>query len=199
MYSTLSLWFLWCFFHSLLLHPRVKGRICSFNPAARPVYRIAYIIIATLSLIPVVLYTHLQPQQLLFDYTGVNRIIQLALLGYALTLFYLGSRAYDMGYFLGMQQLRNYKAGKQQPLAPFNQQGILRYIRHPWYSGGIALLWGMGNITDVTLGVRLLLTVYLIGGALLEERRLKKEIGRPYQEYCRNVPMLFPWKGLRAP
>lgn len=158
-------------------------------------YRIAYIIIATLSVIPVVLYTHLQPQQLLFDYTGVGRVIQGALLSYALALFYLGSRAYDMHYFLGMQQLQDHKTDDaQQPPAPFQMQGVLRYIRHPWYSAGIALLWGMGNVTDVTLGVRLLLTGYLITGTLLEERRLKKEIGRPYQQYCRNVPMLFPWK-----
>ncbi|PIE59177.1 MAG: hypothetical protein CSA32_05360 [Desulfobulbus propionicus] len=194
MNAILFLWLLWCFFHSFLLQPQVRDTFCSRHQAATAVYRIIYIVIAGLSLLPVVMYTHLQPQQLLFDYSGWNRIVQAALLAYAITLFYLGTRAYNMRYFMGIEQLQRYKNGEQQPRPPFNKTGILRYVRHPWYSAGIALLWGVGNVTDVTLGVRLLLTGYFIIGSLLEERRLKKEIGRSYIEYCKNVPMLIPWK-----
>jgi protein-S-isoprenylcysteine O-methyltransferase Ste14 len=70
-------------------------------------------------------------------------------------------------------------------------------VRHPWYSGGIALLWALPGLTDVTLVVRTLLSAYLILGAVLEERKLREILGEPYNSYCRETPMLVPWKFLR--
>ena len=58
----------------------------------------------------------------------------------------------------------------------------------------ILLVWSLGPITDVGLAVRLVITVYFLIGTLLEERKLKAEIGEPYRRYCREVPMLIPWK-----
>jgi len=74
------------------------------------------------------------------------------------------------------------------------QTGILRHVRHPWYGGGLALLWSLPNFTDVALVTRTILSCYLIVGTLLEERKLKSVMGPSYQDYCRRVPMLLPWK-----
>jgi len=38
------------------------------------------------------------------------------------------------------------------------------------------------------------LTVYIIIGTLLEEKKLIAEIGQPYLIYRSRVPMLIPWK-----
>ena len=75
-----------------------------------------------------------------------------------------------------------------------NTSGILGYVRHPWYSGGIALLWGLPTLTNVTLITRLILTAYLVIGALLEERKMRALLGEPYLEYCRVTPMFLPWR-----
>ena len=103
-----------------------------------------------------------------------------------------------MGYFLGLNQLRNFRKHKESGSLPFHSDGILAHVRHPWYSGGIALLWGFGSCTDVYLLTRTILTVYIILGTVLEERRLIGELGEQYRTYCRQVPMLIPWKMLRG-
>ncbi len=99
-----------------------------------------------------------------------------------------------MSYFLGISQwLQSRRAEAPAPL-PFYSGGILGYSRHPWYSGGIAFLWGAGPNSDVALPVKLILSAYLVIGTFLEEKRLQKELGAPYIAYCRTVPMLIPWK-----
>jgi protein-S-isoprenylcysteine O-methyltransferase Ste14 len=37
------------------------------------------------------------------------------------------------------------------------------------------------------------LTVYILIGALFEERKLLREFGEAYAEYRRRTPMLIPW------
>ena len=60
--------------------------------------------------------------------------------------------------------------------------------------GGIALLWAIPGLTDVSLIVRTLLTAYLVIGALLEERKLTGVFGETYLAYRQRTPMLFPWR-----
>jgi protein-S-isoprenylcysteine O-methyltransferase Ste14 len=116
------------------------------------------------------------------------------LLLYALVLFVGGLRIYDLQAFLGLRQWRDYRTGHTSAPPAFRKTGILRYVRHPWYSGGIALLWSLPALTDVTLVTRSIISAYLIVGALLEESKLRKSLGEPYLSYCREVPMLLPWK-----
>ena len=75
----------------------------------------------------------------------------------------------------------------------FRATGILRIVRHPWYSGGIAFVWAAGPVTTVSLAVKIVLSVYLLVGAVLEERKLVAQWGASYQEYQQRVPMLIPW------
>ena len=89
---------------------------------------------------------------------------------------------------------------KELPPLPFTCEGALAYVRHPWYSSGLALLWTVGPITDANLPIRIILTLYLIIATLLEERKLVKELGEPYLRYQNQVPMLIPWQGrMRLP
>jgi protein-S-isoprenylcysteine O-methyltransferase Ste14 len=39
---------------------------------------------------------------------------------------------------------------------------------------------------------KLIISLYFIIGAFLEERKMLAEIGEPYREFRRNTPMLFP-------
>ena len=102
---------------------------------------------------------------------------------------------YDLGYLVGISQWRNYYKGKTAPPLPFACQGMLQYVRHPWYSSGLPILWTIGPITDASLPSRIVLSLYLVVGTLLEERKLVRELGSPYRQYQQQVPMLIPWKG----
>ncbi len=194
--TTLALlWIAWCALHSLLITGSLNRWIRKKGGLLHGSYRIIYILFSCISLIPVLWYQYSLPQQLIFSWHGIWRIPQATLLLYALILFYGGKFAYDTDYFLGLSQWRDYRLNQETAHLPFACQGILRYVRHPWYSGGIALIWGFGPLTDVTLTVRIILTLYFIIGTLLEERKLVRELGEPYRNYCRQVPMLIPWRG----
>ncbi len=198
MFKLVALWTLWCTFHSLL----IKLPESSISPKLPRYlvtrYRIFYIFFSILSIIPVLLYQHSLPATILFSWPGTWRILQTGLFAYAILFFFLGLRAYDMLFFLGITQLQdgNNKQTNQKPLS-LNTQGILSHVRHPWYSGAIALLWSNGPISNISLASTLTLSIYVIIGTCIEEARLKKEFGTSYVRYCSEVPMLFPWKIIR--
>jgi len=161
-------------------------------------YRLYYVGFSCISLVPVLWYQFFLPSQIIVPSSWLWLGGQAILLIYAGFLFYAGAQVYDMGYFLGLNQWRNFRKHKKSGSLPFHSDGILAHVRHPWYSGGIALLWGFGSCTDVYLLTRIILTIYIILGTILEERRLIRELGEQYRIYCRQVPMLIPWKILRG-
>jgi len=194
MYPLVFLWILWCAIHSLLINQTISSHIKRLLGRFSGLYRIFYILFSILSLIPVVIYQHSLPETILFTWTGSGKILQISLIFYAIALFYLGLQAYDMSFFLGISQWQDTKNNKVTKPAPFKTEGILCQVRHPWYSGAFAFLWGFDSITNISLVANLILSAYLIIAALLEEKRLKHEIGAPYVSYCKKVPMLIPWK-----
>ena len=187
-------WIIWCILHSFLIsrvaHITAKRILGHYYP----LYRLFYVGFSVLTLIPVLWFQFSLPQQVLIPGSLLIYGIQAVLLFYAGFMFWAGAKVYDMNYFLGLTQWRNFKNQKEESNLPFHSNGILAYVRHPWYSGGIAFVWGVGALTDVYLMTRIILTVYIVVGTLLEESRLEKELGSGYKEYCRNVPMLIPWK-----
>lgn len=188
------LWTIWCILHSLLISRTAHRAVRRFFKPFYPFYRIIYVVFSLLSLLPVLWYQFSLPHQVIIPASWLLRSGQISLLLYAGFMFWAGARVYDMSYFLGMTQWRNFSNHKKEESLPFHSDGILATVRHPWYSGGIAFLWGFGAVTDVFLLTRSILTAYILIGTLLEESRLNKELGEQYREYCRKVPMLIPWK-----
>ncbi len=188
-------WTLWCALHSLLISNQAR-QLANRLTRGRDygLYRLGYVIFSVFSLVPLIWYQMSLPRQTIIPTNTLVFAIQAVLLIYASAMFYLGGRIYDMGYFLGLSQWRNARNSRPEPSLPFRANGVLAHVRHPWYSGGIALLWGLGPLNDIHLLTATLLSCYFIIGTLLEEKRLKTELGKPYEEYCRRVPMLLPWK-----
>ena len=48
-----------------------------------------------------------------------------------------------------------------------------------------------------TILINMVISVYFMIGAVLEERKLVLEFGEKYREYQRTVSMLFPWRCLK--
>ena len=66
-------------------------------------------------------------------------------------------------------------------------------VRHPWYAGGILIVWAR-NLDMAAILTSLLITGHFLIGAFLEERKMLAEFGEEYIGYQRRVSMLFPFK-----
>ncbi|MBT8373789.1 MAG: hypothetical protein KJN80_02640, partial [Deltaproteobacteria bacterium] len=77
--------------------------------------------------------------------------------------------------------------------------GILSFTRHPWYLAAIIFVWVVHREISVsTLIVNVVLTIYLVIGTILEEKKLIIELGDQYRDYIEKVSMLFPAKWIFA-
>jgi protein-S-isoprenylcysteine O-methyltransferase Ste14 len=73
-------------------------------------------------------------------------------------------------------------------------RGPYRWVRHPLYAFTLLFLWADPDLTADRLLLDILWTAWVVLGTVLEERDLAAELGQPYQEYRRRVPMLVPWR-----
>ena len=193
----ISLWGAWCFLHSFLITPTVIGFVQKRFKKAYRYYRIFYNVIALVTLIPVVVYSSSIQWLPVFHWEGPFRIVQGLLLFSALLFFIGGSRQYDLAQFLGIRQVReNSTCSLLSDDCRLDTEGILGMVRHPWYAGGILIVWGR-NLDMAAILTNLVITGYFIIGVFLEERKLLLEFGDEYIDYQRRVSMLFPFKLLK--
>jgi len=78
-----------------------------------------------------------------------------------------------------------------------NTRGILGVIRHPWYAGGMVIIWAR-DLDVSAIVTNLILTGYFIVGTVLEERKLSVEFPEAYKEYQQKVSMFLPYQWLKS-
>jgi protein-S-isoprenylcysteine O-methyltransferase Ste14 len=188
------LWILWCSLHSLLISSFFLARVRRLWKEKIAYYRLTYNAFSLFTLIPVVIYQQLLAEKIIFPWPGPWYILKSVMYLVSLGLFCGGYLVFDLRYVLGIKQIDEMREGGKTEPMEFNTTGILEYVRHPWYSGAILLVWAFGPISDVSLVSKIILTAYIIIGTFLEENKLIREIGEPYLEYRKRVPMFIPWK-----
>ena len=101
---------------------------------------------------------------------------------------------FSMGERMYLRQLSAYLNGDSLPLAdePLKTDGLYSLVRHPLYLFGLLILWPVTEMSTGYLGLCIGITIYVIVGSWLEERRMLASYGMPYREYCTRVPWLFP-------
>ena len=190
------LWIGWCVLHSLLITAKVNDLVRRRGGAVRGSARLVYNAVATVTLAPLVWYQFSLPAATIFAWSGPWRAAQVLLLAYALVMAVSGKRSYEMGHFLGTAQWRAYREDREPSELPFRTNGALRWVRHPWYSGGILLIWARPlDMSAVVTNV--IISAYFVVGAVLEERRLVSQFGQEYIDYKQSVSMFLPIKWIR--
>ncbi len=183
-------WIGYFLLHSLLASQRVKSHF-----SGRRCYRLSYNLIALITLLPIAgLHTLYRGEMVILwqePWLWLARFISLA----AVVCFLWTLRYYDLGEFSGWHQCRDGKTtttGGQMVISPPH-----RYVRHPWYSCALVLIW-CRDMDMAQLTSTILISAYLVIGSRLEERRLVIEYGESYREYLRSVPGLIPlpWRRL---
>ena len=192
------LWIIWCALHSILINAAVLGRIRSQAPGMTRYYRLLYNGLSLVTLIPLLVMTKRAGGPVIFSWDGYALSLRVIFLIITFLLFRGGAQQYDLQYFLGVKQLRT---GKEHLLLSeteeFLETGVFGITRHPWYLGSLFFIWSMlGEYTLSAFLVACILSVYLVIGTMLEERKIVAQYGAQYCRYRQRVSMLFPWKWL---
>lgn len=173
-----------CAIHSLLAAPRVKTRIMQLRGRYMPGYRLGYNLLSMLLFGWVMLAW--QSTTVLFVAPGIWSLV---LYGLQLAIMWFGYRCLrqaGMADFLGI----NFPPPGQQ--LAFTRSGCYGIVRHPLYLLGTLFLLLNPVITTRWIVLTLVCIPYFIFGALLEERRMVKVIGKRYQTYQQEVPFMIP-------
>ena len=194
------LWIVWCVVHSGMISITATDFFKRRLGSCYRFYRVFFNLVAVATIIPIFLHARSFQEHVFFRFEGFAVVFQVLLLTLAGLLFWAGARHYDMLQFFGLRQISTGAShGVLSESGKLDTSGILGVVRHPWYLASIMLVWGgYRSLTAATLITNVILTVYLVTGTILEERKLVRELGEEYREYQRQVPMLFPLKWLRS-
>ncbi len=195
-YLVLSvLWIVFCILHSVLLNPvvmdffreKLKHRYCY--------YRLLYNIFAVITISPPFIYYVFLPSDMLWRWNGYWIIPQAVLLIIAGLLFFYGVLHYNWMEFIGLQQIKDKRLSECTIATNCDlvTGGILGITRHPLYLGVFIVLWAR-NIDTKALVINIILSLYLVIGTYLEEKKLVIMFGDKYREYQRQVSMFLPFK-----
>jgi methanethiol S-methyltransferase len=176
--------------HSLLASLTVKAWVQrALGEWGGRIYRLAYNLLAVISLLPVLALSALLPDQRLYAIPLPWTLLTLALQGLAVVALLVGLLQTGALSFLGLSQIFD---SKQPSPTRLVVHGLYRWVRHPLYSAGLVFIWLTPLMTTNLLAFNLGATAYLITGALFEERKLLREFGPDYARYRDRTPMLVP-------
>lgn len=191
-------WAVWCLLHSVLIAPQVTAFVQRRLGAGFRFYRLFFNAFSLVSLLPLATYSYTHSGTPIFRWTGFWVIMQYGLIGIGLYLLWAGGRHYSLGQFLGLQQIQTGRT--DQTLMDHGRldfSGIHRVIRHPWYAAGMLLIWAR-DLTGSILLTNMVIDLYFVVGALLEEKKLLRIFGAQYEAYRREVSMFIPYRYLKA-
>ena len=189
-------WLLYFGLHSLLASLWLKRRVARAHPDWMPAYRLFFNLFAPGLLLPPIALTYWDTEPWLWAWTGpgwwlANGFAMAALFGFLWSL-----RWYDSSEFLGLRQWRGGLTSVEDQES-FQLSPLHRFVRHPWYSLGLVLVWTR-NMDPAFLVTAVMISLYFILGSRLEERKLLVYHGEVYRRYRRLVPGLIPlpWRYL---
>ncbi len=161
----------------------------SLGPTVDRVYRLAYNIVALVSLLPVLALPAILPDQTLYTIPWPWTLLTLTIQALALLALAVGVLQTGLWSFLGLEQLLS---SSQSGASHLVVGGLYRWVRHPLYTAGMIFIWLTPLMTVNVLILNLGLSAYLVIGAFFEERKLLREYGEGYRQYRQRTPMFLP-------
>ncbi len=182
------LWIIYCIVHSVLATTSCKLFFQKKTGKYFRYYRLAYSVIAAITLL-LLLYYQFSFKSLRLFYSviiGWLSFFMLVIPGLTIMVVIMYK------YFRLLSGIRSLYQAKESP--ELKTDGMHTYIRHPLYSGTLLFIWGLffifpffNNLISV-----IVITVYVLIGIKYEEQKLIIEFGDAYKDYCLKVPKLIP-------
>jgi protein-S-isoprenylcysteine O-methyltransferase Ste14 len=171
-------WIAYFSIHSLLASTTVKKRF-SFSG-----YRIVYTIISVVGFLALLLYNGSIASTPFFVSEGLPRYISLMLTTFGVMIIQTSFRQYSFKGFIGLSEEKS----------ELRTDGVLKFVRHPIYSGTILIIVGfflfIPNLPTMVSCICML--AYIPIGMMLEEKKLLAMYGDSYREYRGRVPAFIP-------
>lgn len=181
-----AFWMLYYTIHSALASDRVKLLFAQKLPSVYNWYRLLFSLFAGINFALLLWFHAIAPSKPLFTSSLIFQISG-GLVGLAAVLVFISAiRQYELRFW--------YKpAEESQPV--LITAGLNAVVRHPLYFavilGLIALILIFPNWKNLLFAIITIL--YVIIGALLEERKLISQFGVAYIAYRKKVKMLIPY------
>ncbi|MFC1553738.1 methyltransferase family protein [candidate division KSB1 bacterium] len=193
-------WLIWCSLHSGLISLKFLDYAEKKTGKSFRFYRFFYNVLSLVTIVLVLIYERSLEYPVLFRFEGIWYALQLFFLLFSLLLFFAGSKSYNMQELFGVNQIRS---GNTNTVltgsGKLSRSGMLKVMRHPWYFAAIIFVWSVNREwNSAILLTKIFLSVYVIIGTLLEEKKLTSEFGEEYSKYKKEVSMLFPWKWVKS-
>lgn len=184
--------------HSLFASLRFKRWVARRCPGCTASYRLAFNAWAVVSLLPPLYLTYAYRGPTLWSWQGGWSWLAWGLSLAAVAAFVWSTRYYDLREFLGLRQLQRQES-RVEDQERLRISPLHRYVRHPWYGLGLALIWTR-DLTAAWVVSCVAMTAYFWLGSMLEERKLVAYHGEAYRRYREKVPRMLPrpWRRLSA-
>lgn len=182
------LWVLFGILHSVLAAGWWKQKMQRRLGANFKYYHFAYSLFAAVSLIGILVFQYTINSPLLYEASiWVKGMLCLPVLAGLLIMGVVIRK-----YFFSLSGISVFY--KQQPPPVLEQGGLHRFVRHPLYSGTLLFIWSLFFIFPYlnNLLACIVITLYTLWGARLEEKKLVAQFGEKYKAYKKRVPMLMP-------
>jgi methanethiol S-methyltransferase len=183
---------IWGMVHSILASHWIKdGLRHSLGTGFMRWYRFLYNGFSAVTFLPLIVMAQLLPDQALYSIPAPWLYLALLVQFAAVVTLLVGLLQTDVWGFIGLRQL----VSGEQAIGSLVTSGLYRLVRHPLYTSGLVILWLAPQMTLNRLVLIISLTIYIVIGAIFEERKLLREFGSVYAEYSARTPMFIP--GLR--
>ena len=179
--------------HSILATDYIKNRIEGLFGKSFRFYRIIYTFLSFITFAPalIVWFKYSSETPVLYTLPGEIQPFILLIRVAGVGLFVYASFQTDLREFVGIKQVQG-QVRENRPVLITN--GAYGVVRHPLYTGGIMVLFGKMGMTLLDMTAISLISVYLIIGAYIEEKRLLSVFGDEYKQYMAEVSMFIPVK-----
>ena len=181
--------FVYGFIHSVMAATGFKQLVYrTFGDGAKRFYRLFYSLFSAITLLPVLALVILIPDKSLYTIPTPWIFLTIMLQALSALLLLYSLRQTGALQFVGVTQ-----AFGRKHKDDLNTGGLYRFIRHPLYAFSLVFIWLTPVMTRNLLLLYAALTVYVIAGAIVEERKLQRTFGEAYRRYKAKTPFLIPF------
>lgn len=181
-----AFWMLYYTIHSALASQWAKKLFSKSIPALYRWYRLFFSVFSAINFFLLAWFHFITPSTPVFNTSLFVQIIGIIISGFALVIFILAFRQYDLKVWYSDQS-------KQEDELIIT--GLNKVVRHPLYFSAILGLVAMVLIFPLwkNLIFAAVSVLYIIIGAFWEEQKLIQRFGEQYRHYQKKTKMLIPY------